>query len=123
MSYNISSQKMKKAIEKCNGTKISLARHLKVKSLITAYRHLEVLSEKNPELMEEFNKKKEDLLDHAEDKLFDNLSSSNPLVSQRCAEFILKNLAGSRFLNVDAAEESVQAKLVSLIAKMVENTD
>jgi len=119
MAYNFTKKQIEKAVEKCNGTKESLKRHLKVRSQETAYKHLQ----KFPELLEEFNRKKEGLLDTAEDTLIGNLQSSNPLVSQRCAEFILKNLAGSRFLNVDKAEESVQANLVKLIEKMVQNTD
>jgi hypothetical protein len=52
-----------------------------------------------------------------------NLKSDNALVKARTAEFILKNLAGSRFLDVDKQEESIQSNLVKLIEQMVRNTD
>ena len=117
--YKISEAKMRKAVEQCNGTWTDLRRYLKVRSIPTAQSHLE----KFPELLEEFNRKKDELLDHAEDVLIDNLKSKNDLVRARTSEFILKNLSGSRFLDVDRQEESVQAKLVSLIAKMVANSD
>jgi hypothetical protein len=117
--YNFTERQMRRAVEKSNGTMESLKKQLKMKSQHTAKAWLK----KFPEVEQEFYRKREELLDVAESCLIDNLKSDNALVKARTAEFILKNLAGSRFLDVDKQEESIQSNLVKLIEQMVRNTD
>ena len=119
MAYNFTERQMRRAVEKCNGTAEDLKKKLKVKSQHTARAWLK----KYPQVEQEFFRKREELLDVAESCLIDNLKSDNALVRARCSEFILKNLAGSRFLDVDKQEESIQSNLVKLIEQMVKNTD
>jgi hypothetical protein len=119
MAYKFTKKQIKDAVEAGNGTQSSLARLLKVGSQVTAMKHLN----KYPDLLELFQTKREELLDHAEDVLIQNLKSKNDLVRARTSEFILKNIPGSRWVENENHSEDVQLQLVKLIEKMIENSD
>jgi hypothetical protein len=119
MAYKISKAEIRDAIDKCNGTQSSLTRLLKMKSQVTAMRHLN----KYPDLVELFKVKREELLDYAEDVLIQNLQSKNDMIRARTSEFILKNVPGSRWVENDNQKEDVQVQLVKLVDRMIKNTD
>ena len=106
---------MKTAADRSNGTYVSVAKQLGCKSVLTAKRWLE----KFDDVHEIFMQKKAQLIDVAENTLYDCLHSDNDAVRLKASEFILKTVG--RDLYGEKINEDTQAKLVDLVDKLISN--
>lgn len=111
--YKWSKEQLKIAAENSNGTYISLARQLGCKSVLTAKAWIE----KYPDVYDVFMQKKRQLIDVAEDTLFDCLNSQNDAVRLKAAEFVLKTVG--RDIYGEKLGEDTQGKLVELVDKLI----
>lgn len=115
--YNFKMKDVMDAVENSNGTYSSVARRLKVRSVITARRYIN----KWKATREVFYKIQDNMVDTAEDVLMENLTSDNPHVRQRAAEVVLKNMPRSPWR--EGNEGGAQDKMLDILSKMVDNTN
>ena len=113
--YRWTKTQLKQAAENSNGTYVSLSKQLGCKSVLTAKRWIE----KYEDVHSIFMQKKAQLLDVAEDTLFECLNSKHDSVRLKAAEFVLKTVG--RDLYGDKVNEDAQAKLVELVDKLITN--
>lgn len=113
--YKWTKAQLMTAAENSNGTYLSLSKQLGCKSVLTAKDWIH----KYPDVLDVFNQKKRQLLDVAENTLFDCLNSKVDAVRLKAAEFVLKTVGRDTYgeqINQDA-----QAKLIELVDKLISN--
>jgi hypothetical protein len=112
-SYKWSKKQLKDAASQSNGTLVSLAKILGCKSVLTAQRWIK----KYPEIEAVFNEKKSQLIDVAENTLYDCLHSPVDSVRLKAAEFVLKTVGRDTY--GEHKDDDTQAKLVDLVDKLI----
>ena len=113
--YKWTKKQLMTAAERSNGTYVHLAKQLGCKSVLTA----KVWIEKHEDVHDVFMQKKRQLLDVAENTLYDCLHSDKDSVRLKAAEFILKTVG--RDIYGKQKDEDYQSKLVDLINKLIDN--
>jgi len=113
--YKWTKAQLMTAAELSNGTYVSLAKQLGCKSVLTA----KAWVEKYQDVNDVFIQKKRQLLDVAENTLFDCLNSKNDAVRLNAAIFISKTVG--RDIYGEQVNQDAQAKLIELVDKLISN--
>lgn len=115
--YNFKKSEVKEAVDASNGTMVSVAKNLGVRSSNTANKILQ----KYPDIVKEFEEIQAGLCDRAMNTISDALSSKNEFARLKAAEFILKYMPQSPFKQTEG--EDVQSQLIKLLDKMVTSAE
>lgn len=113
MAYKIKKSQVRAAVENCNGTYVSLGRELRIGNGVTAKKYLH----KYKDLTALFEKKKEELLDVAEDTLMHCLTCDSDKVRLSTATFILRTVGRERWGEGKDTEE----RLVDIVEQLIVN--
>lgn len=116
MAYKVTKKRLMEVVLQCNGTYVDVQRRLGMKSPVTAKKWVH----KYKDVLELFWEVQRNTIDLAEDVIMCNLQSSNEYVSQKAAEFLLKNLPESRFRD---SGEDAQVEMVKLLDKLMTNAE
>jgi len=116
MAYSFTKKQVRDAVEECNGTYTDVARKLKCRSSLTSKKFVH----KYPDLLEIFEKKREELCDIAEDSLMYCLTRCNTDNTRlAAARFVLERCSERWKDNGVSSEE----KLIDLVDKLIDNAE